>query len=240
MSTENTQQGDAFERTERTTLTRRKHRGIYDKDYIYDVLDGTFMCNVAYLHNGSPMVLPTGYGRMGDYIYIHGSNKSTMLSSALSGQEVCVLVTLVDGIVLARALYNHSVNYRTVVLYGVPEEVTDLEEKRASFKAYADQIVKGRYEDARPPNDKELATTTVMRIPLTEAVAKMRAGPAMDFDKDLDRDCWAGELFVKQVFSEAVRDPRGDQTAPMPDYVKNYEVLPSKERQETENTSDNV
>lgn len=226
--------------TDRTKLTRRPHRGIYDRDAIHKILDESFMCNVAYVHNGTPMVLPTGYGRMGDFIYIHGSNKSTMLSSALSGQEVCVLVTLLDGIVLARALYNHSVNYRSVVIFGKPELVEDIEEKKASFKAYANQVLKGRYEDTREPYDKELNSTTVMRIPLHEAVAKMRAGPAMDFDKDLDLKHWAGELMIKQVVCETIRDPRGDQTAEVPDYVSSYEKLPSKERQETENTSDDI
>ncbi|MFV0295258.1 MAG: pyridoxamine 5'-phosphate oxidase family protein [Hyphomicrobiaceae bacterium] len=230
-----------FPQTDRTKLTRRPHRGIYDREMIYKILDEDYMCNVAYVHNGSPMVLPTGYGRMGDSIYIHGSNRSTMLSEALNGQEVCVLVTSVDGLVLARSLYNHSVNYRSVVIFGKPETVTDIHEKKASFKAYAEQVLKGRYDDnVRPPNEKELNSTTVMRIPLREAVAKMRAGPATDFDQDLDRDCWAGELLIKQVISEAIRDPNGNQTPPLPDYIRNYEKLPSKERQETENTSDNI
>ncbi|WP_120499591.1 pyridoxamine 5'-phosphate oxidase family protein [Roseovarius sp. EL26] len=226
--------------TDRTKLTRRPHRGIYDREAVHAILDESFMCNVAYLHKGSPMVLPTGYGRMGDFIYIHGSNKSTMLGAALSGQDVCVLVTLLDGIVLARALYSHSVNYRSVVVYGKPELVEDPEEKRASFKAYADQVMKGRYEDTRPPTDKELNATTVMRIPLNEAVAKMRAGPAADFEKDLGLTHWAGEVLIKQVMCDAIRDPNGDQTAALPDYVRAYEKLPNRQQQEVENTADSV
>ena len=225
--------------TDRTTLKRRPHRGIYDRDVIYGILDEGYICNVAYVHNGSPMVLPTGYGRMGDYIYIHGSVKSTMLSSALSGQEVSVLVTLLDGLVLARSLYNHSINYRTVVIFAKPELVEDIEEKKESFRAYANQVMKGRYDDdVRMPNDKELNTTTVMRIPLTEAVAKMRAGPAAEFKKDLDRKCWAGEILIKQTVHEVIRDPNGDQTAPLPDYVRDYERLPSKEAQDADNLAD--
>ena len=229
-----------FPITDRTRLTRRPHRGIYQPEAIHRILDENFMCNVAYVHNGSPMVLPTGYGRMGDYIYIHGSNKSTMLSSALNGQQVCVLVTLLDGLVLARSLFNHSVNYRSVVIFGVPELVTDVEEKKLSFQAYAEQILKGRYDDVRQPTEKELNSTTVMRIPLIEAVAKMRSGPGTDFDKDLDLDCWAGELLIKQVACEFIPDPRGNQATPLPDYIRDYEKLPSKQRQKFENTSDDI
>jgi nitroimidazol reductase NimA-like FMN-containing flavoprotein (pyridoxamine 5'-phosphate oxidase superfamily) len=197
------------------------------------------MCNVAYIHEGSPMVLPTGYGRIGDNIYIHGSNQSTMLKAALSG-EVCVLVTHVDGLVLARALYNHSVNYRSVVVFGRPEEVTNKEEKLASFEAYARQVLAGRFADVRPPNDKELNSTTVMRISVNEAVAKVRSGPPTDFEQDLDRDCWAGELLIKQVFAGARRDPNGRQDVPVPDYITGYEFNPVVESQSQANSADSL
>ncbi|MDM0040352.1 pyridoxamine 5'-phosphate oxidase family protein [Variovorax sp. J22G21] len=228
---------EKYEVTDRTTLKRRPHRGIYDKEAIQAILDEGFMCNVAYVHDGAPRVLPTGYGRIGDYIYIHGSNQSTMLTAALSG-EVCVLVTHVDGLVLARSLYNHSVNYRSVVVFGRPEEVTDPEEKLASFEAYARHVLKGRFADVRPPNSKELNSTTVMRIAVSEAVAKLRSGPPTDFEFDLDRDCWAGELLIKQVFAGAVRDPHGRQDVPLPQYVQGYEKLPSVEQQKVENAPD--
>jgi nitroimidazol reductase NimA-like FMN-containing flavoprotein (pyridoxamine 5'-phosphate oxidase superfamily) len=216
----------SFVPTSRTTLKRRAHRGIYDRDQIYSVLDEGFMCMIAYVHEGSPMVLPTGYGRIGDYIYIHGSNASTMLKSALDGAEICVNVTHIDGLVLARALYSHSVNYRSVVVFGRAERVEDKEEKIASFKAYCDQVLKGRYEDVRVPSEKELNSTTVMRIPLVEAVCKMRSGPGQDFDSDLENECWAGELAIKQTLYSALRDPRGRQDVPVPDYVTKYEKLP--------------
>lgn len=228
---------ERYDVTDRTTLKRRPHRGIYEKDAIRAILDEGFMCNVAYVHEGAPRVLPTGYGRIDDYIYIHGSNQSTMLRAALSG-EVCVLVTHVDGLVLARSLYNHSVNYRSVVVFGRPEEVTDAAEKLASFEAYARHVLRGRFADVRPPNSKELSSTTVMRIPVAEAVAKMRSGPPTDFDDDLGRDCWAGELLIKQVFAGALRDPRGRQDVPVPRYVEEYEKLPNVERQKVENTPD--
>ncbi|MGK2911853.1 MAG: pyridoxamine 5'-phosphate oxidase family protein [Sphingobium sp.] len=229
---------EAFEPTPRTTLNRRPNRGVYDRAVINEILDDGFMCMVAYVHNGTPMVLPTGYGRMGDYIYIHGSNASTMLTAALNEQEVCVNVTHVDGLVLARALYNHSVNYRSVVIIGRAERVDDRDEKIASFKAYSDQVLKGRYEDVRSPNEKELNSTTVMRIPLQEVVCKLRTGPGADFDHDLDNDCWAGELLIKQVVHAVVRDPRGRQDVPAPSYITDYEHLPGKGAHKIETVPD--
>ena len=230
----------AFVPTDRTKLKRRPHRGIYDREVIHSILDEGFMCMVAYVHDGTPIVLPTGYGRIGDHLYIHGSNASTMLGAALNGQEVCVLVTHVDGLVLARSLYNHSVNYRSVVIFARAERVTDMEEKRASFRAYADQVLKGRFDDVRPPNEKELNGTTVMRIPIVEAVAKLRSGPGMDFDDDLERDCWAGELLIKHSVSELIRDPRGRQDAALPGYISGYEKLPSKGAQMVSNAADEL
>lgn len=229
---------ESFQPTPRTTLKRRPHRGIYDRATVNAILDDGFMCMVAYVHEDTPMVLPTGYGRIDDFIYIHGSNASTMLSAALSGQEVCVLVTHIDGLVLARSLFNHSVNYRSVVIFGRAERVLDPDEKRASFRAYAEQVLKGRYADIRPPNDKELNSTTVMRIPLHEAVAKLRSGPGTDFDEDLDRDCWAGELLIKQTVSELIPDPRGRQGVLPPTYISEFEKRPSKGAQMTANTAD--
>lgn len=221
-----------FTPTPRTTLKRRPNRGVYDRDLIYSILDDGFMCMVAYVHEGTPMVLPTGYGRMGDYIYIHGSNASTMLKAALEDQEVCVNVTHLDGLVLSRSLYNHSINYRSVVIFGRAERVEDKDEKIASFKAYSDQVLKGRYEDVRAPNEKELNSTTVMRIPLVEAVCKLRAGPGQDFEHDLENDCWAGELLLKQTVHALKRDPRGRQDVPAPDYIAKYEKRPNSGTQD--------
>ena len=229
-----------FPKTPRTKLTRRPHRGIYDRETINLILDEGFMCMVAYVNEGSPMVLPTSYGRIDDYIYIHGSNASSMLKAALNGQQICVLVTHVDGLVLARSLFNHSVNYRSVVIFGQAEKVDDQGEKLASFKAFSDQVLKGRYEDVREPSKKELNATTVMRIPLNEAVAKMRAGPAADFDSDLNRKCWAGELLIKQIASEFIPDPNGYQGAELPDYIATYQKMPSKKQQKIENTADDL
>ncbi|HEV2604607.1 MAG TPA: pyridoxamine 5'-phosphate oxidase family protein [Microvirga sp.] len=223
---------NAFAPTPRTTLKRRPNRGLYDRALIHSILDDGFMCMVAYVHEGTPMVLPTGYGRIGDNLYIHGSNASTMLKAALEDQEICVNVTHLDGLVLARSLYNHSINYRSVVIFGRAERVLDREEKIASFKAYADQVLKGRYEDVRPPNEKELNSTTVMRIPLTEAVCKLRAGPGQDFDHDLDNDCWAGELLIKQSTHALVRDPRGRQDVPVPDYITSFQKIPNQGAQD--------
>jgi nitroimidazol reductase NimA-like FMN-containing flavoprotein (pyridoxamine 5'-phosphate oxidase superfamily) len=229
---------EAFQPTARTTLKRRPNRGVYDRAVVNAILDDGFMCMVAYVHEHTPMVLPTGYGRMGNYIYIHGSNASTMLGAALKDQEVCVNVTHIDGLVLARSLYNHSVNYRSVVIIGRAELVEDRDEKVASFQAYANQVLKGRFEDVRGPNEKELNSTTVMRISLQEVVCKLRTGPGADFDGDLDNDCWAGELLIKQVMHKLVRDPRGRQDVPAPDYITSYEHLPGKGAHKIETTVD--
>ena len=217
-----------FPRTPRTTLKRYPQRAHYDRATVHRVLDDGYMCTIGFVHEGSPRVLPTGYGRIGDFIYVHGSNASTMLGAILKSPEICLSVTHVDGLVLGRSLFAHAVNYRSVVIFGRAERVTDDDEKRASFEAYAERFLKGRYADVRPPNQKELNSVTVVRISIDEAVAKLRSGSGIDLDEDLDRDCWAGLLYIKQSVCEVIRDPKGRQDVPPPPYVKNYERLPSK------------
>jgi nitroimidazol reductase NimA-like FMN-containing flavoprotein (pyridoxamine 5'-phosphate oxidase superfamily) len=214
--------------TPRTTLRRFPDRASYDRATVHAILDDTFLCVVAYVEDQSPRALPTGYGRIGDYIYLHGANVNNMIRTVLDGREICIIVTHLDGLVLGRSLFNHSVNYRSVALYGCAERVTDLEEKRQSFRAYADHFLRGRYAEVRPPSEKELNSATVIRVPIQEAVAKSRSGPVTDFDEDLDRDCWAGELFLKQSVYELVRDPRGCQDTPPPAYIERYAKLPAK------------
>ena len=185
------------------------------------------MCTVAFVHDGSPRALPTGFGRIGDNIYIHGSTASTMLDAVLKAQDICVLVAHLDGLVLGRSLFAHAVNFRSVVIHGRAVQVTDLEEKRSSFKAYAEHFLKARFADVRPPSEKELNSVLVVRIPIEEAVAKVRSGTGVEIDGDLDQECWAGLLYIKQSVAELVRDPKGRQDVPPPPYVRNFERLPS-------------
>jgi nitroimidazol reductase NimA-like FMN-containing flavoprotein (pyridoxamine 5'-phosphate oxidase superfamily) len=214
--------------TPRTTLKRYPHLAVYDRAKVYAILDDGYMCTVAYVHEDSPRVLPTGYGRIGDFIYIHGSNASTMLGAVLSSSEVCISVAHIDGLVLGRSLFHHTPNFRSVVIYGRAERVADLDEKRASFKAYADRFLPGRYDDVRPPSEKELNGVTVVRIPLREAVAKVRSGPIIDSNDDLDRECWSGVMLIKQTVSGLIRDPKCRPDIPLPSYIKDFERLPSK------------
>lgn len=231
---------EKFTQTDRTTLKRRPHRGIYDRDFVYSVLDSAYMCTLAYRHNGSTMVLPTAYGRIDDHIYIHGSNKSTMLASCLDGQEICVNVTLIDSLVLGKSLYNHSVNYRSIAIFAKPELVTDIDEKQASYKAFCDQFMEGRYDDIRKPTTNELNSTTVMKVPLAECVAKVRSGPPTDFEKDADIDCWAGEVHVQEVVHSLEAAPGVPDDQAVPDYIKGYERLPVINAQMSSNEADDV
>jgi len=200
---------------------------VYDRAAVHAILDDGYMCTVAFVHDGSVRVLPTGYGRIDDFIYIHGSNASTMLNAVLGSPEVCLSVAHIDGLVLGRSLFAHTPNYRSVIIFGLAERVSDFDEKRASFKAYAQRFLPGRYEDVRPPNEKELGSVTVVRIALQEAVAKVRSGSLANPDDDLDQDCWAGVMLIKQTVSELIRDPKCRPDLPTPTYIKDFERLPN-------------
>jgi len=217
-----------YQPTTRTTLKRYPHLAVYDRAAVHAILDDGYMCTVAFVYDGSPRLLPTGYGRIEDFIYIHGSNASTMLGAVLSSPRVCLSVAHIDGLVLGRSLFAHTPNYRSVIIFGRAERVTDFDEKRASFKAYAQRFLPGRYEDVRPPSERELGSVTVVRIPLQEAVAKVRSGSLAYPDDDLDQDCWAGVMFIKQTVSEVIRDPNCRPDLLLPTYIKDFERLPNK------------
>ena len=201
---------------------------VYDRAAVHAILDDGYMCTIAFVQDGSPRLLPTGYGRIGDFIYIHGSNASTMLGAILSCPEVCLSVALIDGLVLGRSLFAHTPNYRSVVVFGHGERVTDVDEKRASFRAYAERFLPGRYDDVRPPNEKELNSVTVVRIAVEEAVAKVRSGSLAFPNDDLDQDCWAGVVLIKQTASELIREPNCRSDIPLPTYIREFERLPNR------------
>src|SRR3989475_6652594 len=168
---------EPYTSTARTRVTREPHRGIYDRAIAYQILDEGFICHVGFVIDNQPFVIPTGYGRAGDNLYIHGSAASRMLRNLDQGVPVCVTVTLLDGLVLARSIFNHSMNYRSVVVLGTAVAVEDSEEKLKALHALSEHILPGRWVESRQPNEQELKATLVMRPPITEFSAKERQGP---------------------------------------------------------------
>jgi uncharacterized protein len=180
--------------TERTKVRRHPERGTYDQEQIYSILDEAYVCHVGFADHGQPYVIPMAYGRSENRIFIHGSAISRLLTSLSAGIPVCVTVTIVDGLVLARSAFRHSLNYRSVVVFGEATLVTDPAEKMEAMRVLTDHIVPGRWEEVRQPNEPELQKTTVLSIRLDEASAKIRTGPPLDLDSDLSRQIWAGVI----------------------------------------------
>jgi nitroimidazol reductase NimA-like FMN-containing flavoprotein (pyridoxamine 5'-phosphate oxidase superfamily) len=213
---------DNFSVTERTRVIREPQRGVYDREAIYKILDEGFICHVGFAVDGQPYVIPTMFARVGDAIYFHGSAASRMLRNASSGIPVCVTVTLVDGLVLARSVFNHSMNYRSVVALGKATLVEAGAEKLEALHGFTEKILPGRWEEARQPNEKELKATSILRLPLTEVSAKVRVGPPEDDAEDYALGIWAGVLPMELKMGEAIRDERCDNGIPVPGYVSEY------------------
>jgi nitroimidazol reductase NimA-like FMN-containing flavoprotein (pyridoxamine 5'-phosphate oxidase superfamily) len=186
----------------RTRVSRHPERGVYDRDPIDAILDEALYCHVGFVADGRPFVIPTIHARAGDVLYLHGSPASRMLRTLAGGLDVCVTVTILDGLVLARSVYNHSMNYRSVVVLGNARPVEDRDEKLAALEAIVEHVAPGRSADARPPSDKELAGTLVLALPLGEASAKVRSGPPKDFDDDIPLPIWAGVVPLRLVAGE--------------------------------------
>lgn len=199
---------ETYTPTDRTQVRRLPKRGTYDKDQVHGILDEGYICHVGFVVDGQPFVIPTGYARFGDQLYIHGSAASRMLRSAGGGVDVCVTVTLVDGFVLARSVFHHSMNYRSVVVLGKARLVTDPEEKRAALRCFTNHIVQDRWEEARQPTDQELKATSVLALPLEEVSAKVRTGPPVDDEEDYSMPIWAGVVPVGQRVGEPLPDDR--------------------------------
>lgn len=197
-----------FPKTPRTTVRRLPKRGVYDQAEIYSVLDQGFICHVGFVADGQPYVIPTGYARHADTLYIHGSAASRMLRTAGEGIDLCVTVTLVDGFVLARSVFHHSMNYRSVVVLGKARLVSDDEEKRTALRAFTNHIVAGRWEEARQPTDQELKATHVLALPIEEASAKVRTGPPLDDEEDYALPIWAGVVPIAIYAGAPLPDAR--------------------------------
>jgi len=211
-----------FNPTERTQVRRLPKRGAYDRETIYPILDEAFLCHVGFVVDGQPYVIPTGYGRDGDTLYMHGSAASRMLRTLAAGVQVCVTITLLDGLVLARSAFHHSMNYRSVVILGTARLVEDTQGKGKALQAFTEHVLRGRWRDVRKPSDQELRATTVLSLPLEEVSAKIRSGPPIDDDGDYQLPVWAGVLPLRLKPSEPVTDPRGLPEVHLPEYVRNY------------------
>jgi nitroimidazol reductase NimA-like FMN-containing flavoprotein (pyridoxamine 5'-phosphate oxidase superfamily) len=192
----------------RTTLKRLPDRGRFSREVVDAILDEALVCHVGFVVEGQPYVIPTIGVRRGESLYVHGSAASRMLRTLQGGVPVCVTVTLLDGLVLARSAFHHSMNYRSVVILGVAQEVVDLDEKREVLAALVEHVVPGRSAQVRPPSENELRATTVLRVPIDEASAKVRSGPPSDDEEDYALPCWAGVVPMRLMPQAPVADPR--------------------------------
>ena len=208
--------------TPRTRVVREADRAVYDREAVYRILDEGFLCHAGFVVDGQPFVIPTSYGRKDASLYIHGSAASRMLRQIKEGVPVCITVTLLEGLVLARSIFNHSMNYRSVVILGKAALVDDPQEKLEALRLLSEHILPGRWEDSRQPNERELKATSVLRVPIEEFSAKVRQGPAIDDEDDYSFPTWAGVIPLQMVAGTPIDDARllpGQET---PEYARNY------------------
>jgi nitroimidazol reductase NimA-like FMN-containing flavoprotein (pyridoxamine 5'-phosphate oxidase superfamily) len=208
--------------TQRTRVVREPDRGVYDREAIYRILDEGFICHVGFVVDGQPFVIPTSYGRVGDNLYIHGSAASRMLRNLDKGIPVCVTVTLIDGLVLARSIFNHSMNYRSVVVLGTATLVDDPAEKLEALHRLSEHILPGRWAESRQPNERELKATFALRLPINEFSAKVRQGPPIDDEEDYSFRTWAGVVPLQITPEAPIPDDRCGPDVPVPVYASAY------------------
>ncbi len=208
--------------TVRTRVVREPHRAAYDRETAYRILDEAFLCHIGFVVEGQPYVIPTSYGRKDSNLYIHGSAASRMLRQMKAGAPICLTVTLLDGLVLARSVFNHSMNYRSVVVLGTATLVDDPDEKLAALRVLSEHILPGRWNEARQPNERELKQTSVLRLPIEEFSAKVRTGPPVDDEEDYPFPTWAGVLPLALSPGTPVADPRLGPGHEVPEYVRSY------------------
>ncbi|MET9953739.1 pyridoxamine 5'-phosphate oxidase family protein [Streptomyces sp. NPDC006339] len=214
----------SYEPTERTVPTRSRERASYDRELVHSILDETYVCHLGFVRDGAPVVLPTLFGRVGERLYVHGSTGSRPLRAAGRGEAapglpVCLTVTHVDGLVLARSAFHHSLNYRSVVVHGTAHQVTDPEELRTALDALVDHVVPGRSADSRPANAKEIAATAVLRLDLTEVSAKVRTGGPNDDPADAGLPHWSGVIPVQRGYGTPIPAADLDPAIALPDYL---------------------
>ncbi len=202
--------------SDRTRVVRMPQRGAYDQETVHRILDEGLVCHLGYTLDGQPFVIPTMYAREGDQLYIHGSAASRTLRQVGAGIPVCVTVTLTDGLVLARSVFNHSMNYRSVVALGVASIVDSPAEKLEALRGFTEKLLPGRWAETRPPTEQELKATSVLRLPLTEVSAKVRSGPPVDDEADYALPVWAGVIPLRLVAEAPIRDARCDPSLAPP------------------------
>ena len=213
---------DSVAPTERTRVIREPQRAVYDRAAINAILDEALICHVGFTADSQTYVIPTMFARVSDSIYFHGSAASRMLRNLSNGLSVCITVTLADGLVLARSVFNHSMNYRSVVALGTAQLIHDSSEKLTALHAFTEKILPGRWNDARQPNEKELKATSILKLPLTEVSAKVRTGPVEDDADDYALKVWAGIVPLRLVADAPIRDERCDPSLPIPAYATNF------------------
>jgi nitroimidazol reductase NimA-like FMN-containing flavoprotein (pyridoxamine 5'-phosphate oxidase superfamily) len=221
---QSTTQPAAYPATDRTVPTRAPDRASYDKEVVHAILDDAYVGHLGFVRDGAPIVLPTLYARVGERLYVHGSTGSRplrMAGQADPGLPVCLTVTHVDALILARSAFHHSINYRSVMVHGTAYDVTDPEEKRIALDAIVDQVVAGRSRDLRPANKKESAATAVIRLDLDEVSAKMRTGGVNDEPEDLDLPHWAGVVPLRKGYEAPVADALLSPETELPEYLEN-------------------
>jgi nitroimidazol reductase NimA-like FMN-containing flavoprotein (pyridoxamine 5'-phosphate oxidase superfamily) len=215
-----------FPQTERTTLKRLPKRGVYDRQLVFAILDEGFICHVGFVAADKPVVIPTGYARVDDQLLIHGAAASRMLRTLETGVDVCVTVTLIDGLVLARSAFNHSMNYRSVVVFGKATAIEEAGAKLNALRALSEHMIPGRWDEVRQPTDKELKATTVLSLPLEEVSAKVRTGPPHDDEEDYGLEVWAGELPLALVAGQPANDPVLKEGIAPPEHLFKYSRQP--------------
>jgi nitroimidazol reductase NimA-like FMN-containing flavoprotein (pyridoxamine 5'-phosphate oxidase superfamily) len=206
----------------RADLRRHPERGVYDRAVVGAILDEALYCHVAFVQDGQPFAIPTIHARVGDVLYLHGSPASRMLRELAGGIEVCVTATLLDGVVLARSVYNHSLNYRSAVVFGRARPIDERVEKMAALAAIVEHVVPGRSADARPPNERELVGTAVLALPISDSSAKVRTGPPNDFPADVELPIWAGVIPLRLLAGEPEAEARVPPGVGAPSYVTSY------------------
>jgi uncharacterized protein len=207
----------------RSAVRRHPERGDYDRETINAILDEAVFCHVGFAVDGQPFVIPTIHARVGDVLYLHGSPASRLLRQLAGPVDVSVAATILDGLVLARSIYNHSMNYRSAVVFGRARLVEDRAEKLAALEAVSEHVVRGRWADARGPTEKEFAGTRVLAVEIEAASAKVRSGPPSDFEADVDLPIWAGVIPLRLVAGEPQTDERVPEGVTVPDYARAYD-----------------
>jgi uncharacterized protein len=211
-----------YEPTERTRVYRKPGRGSYDREQVHSILDEALTCHVGFVQEGQPFVIPTIHAREGETLYLHGAKGNRMLNALIDGTPCCVTATLVDELVFARAALHHSLNYRSVMVLGEAREVTDPEEKQRALRTVVDHIAPGRSEEIRGPDETDLKSTRVLAIPIEEASAKVRTGPPIDEEKDLDLPSWAGQLPLTSGTGDPIPAPDLAGDPPVPESIKDW------------------